>query len=121
MIATSGSTVTPGLLAARLRRFIGMAKVHHRTEERLLRPIVPTIDAWGSLRAAHMDRLHNTDHADIEAQATAALAAVESPFACAEVLALVGKVRRHMAEEEGDYLNPTVLRDDVVTLGQSDG
>jgi hypothetical protein len=93
---------------------------HNREEEALLAAIVPTLDAWGTVRKQLMDDHHAGQHA-AQLQALRALGDVR-PFEPG-VGAAVHLARRslseivaHMEWEERELLHPDVLRDDVYAV-----
>jgi hypothetical protein len=79
---------------------------HNLREEELLGGIIPTVDAWGPVRAEIMDHEHIAEHKELYA---ALLGEDGQP-----VDALLDRVLDHMAREEAAFLNEDVLRDDVV-------
>lgn len=107
-------------LRARVHEVAEALREHNVREDELLREILPTIDAWGSVRKEMMDEQH-AEHG----QFTAALAAAETwidPVRSREtVLATLARVVEHMDREEKAFLNETLLRDDAVVADQFSG
>jgi len=88
---------------------------HVEHEERLLRPVLQTIDAWGPARVQSMDEEHAAQRAVVSA--LAALDAISDPAGWVrQVRAFSADLLRDMAEEEKTCLSPKVLRDDIVTV-----
>lgn len=79
---------------------------HNLREEELLGGIIPTVDAWGPVRAEIMDEEHVAEHEELYA---ALLGQDGQP-----VESLLDRVLDHMAREEAAFLNEDVLRDDVI-------
>jgi iron-sulfur cluster repair protein YtfE (RIC family) len=92
---------------------------HLVDEERLLEPLLPQLDAWGSVR---LDLLH-AEHAHQRA-VLAVLTGNEAWPAGAVVarrtLALCDDLFADMEFEERELLNERVLRDDFILLDASD-
>lgn len=104
----------------RLRAFVDALVAHNAREEELLGEILPNIDAWGEFRALRMDDVHRQTHHELNRALLAF--AKEDPSDSAEIArALVQRVLEHMDEEEEAFLNDHVLRDDIVTIGQTSG
>ena len=94
-------------------------QAHLADEERLLEPILATIDAWGPVRL----ELLRTEHAHQRAVLAVLIGpqASTAPTLVAErTLSLCADVLADMEAEERDLLNERVLRDDLVLLDASD-
>jgi hypothetical protein len=92
---------------------------HLAEEERLLEPVIATIDAWGPVRL----ELLRAEHAHQRAVLAVfnGTAAWRAPALVADrVLALCDEVLADMEAEEREILNDRVLRDDLVLLDASD-
>ena len=92
---------------------------HLADEERLLEPILATLDAWGPARLALLRAEH--------AHQRAVLAVLTGPFAspvpmlvAERTLTLCEEVLADMEAEERELLNDKVLRDDLVLIDASD-
>ena len=91
---------------------------HIEHEERILRPVLEVIDAWGEVRRARMDQEHTEQRALV--MRLAAIDPLPDPRIWArEVDDFVTMVRVDMADEEKTCLSPSVLRDDVVVVDGS--
>jgi hemerythrin-like domain-containing protein len=91
---------------------------HVEHEERILRPVLEVIDAWGEVRRARMDHEHTEQRALV--MRLAAIDPLPDPRNWArEVDDFVTMVRVDMADEEKTCLSPSVLRDDVVVVDGS--
>jgi cation diffusion facilitator family transporter len=108
-------------LSALLRAFANAMDAHNTREEALLEDVVPAIDAWGDIRAARLDEHHRQEHRRL--QETVRAAAETPRFAAAVQMALpaIAELLQHMRAEEAELLNPDVLRDDLITIDQTDG
>jgi hypothetical protein len=95
-------------------------RAHSTREEELLRSLVATADAWGTVRVSIMDREHVQAHERLDA-ALRGIPALPPDLAAVGVIALLRLIREHMDREEAAFLNESVLRDDTVAIGQVDG
>jgi hypothetical protein len=89
---------------------------HNSREEELLRDLIPTVDAWGPVRAAFMDEAHCSEHDALE---ETLLALSKGPIRFLDLIALFERLLEHMAEEEITVLGGDVLRDDAVVISAS--
>ncbi len=88
---------------------------HIEHEERILRPVLERIDAWGPARVRSMDEEHSVQRATVKRLAS--LEALGDPAEWAkEVRAFSSELLTDMAGEEKTCLSPAVLRDDVVAV-----
>lgn len=88
---------------------------HIEHEERILRPVLMTVDAWGPARVASMDEEHAEQRAEVKR--LAAVDAVADPARwVAEVRAFATELLEDMGDEEKTCLSPEVLRDDVIAV-----
>ncbi|MEX1259167.1 MAG: hemerythrin domain-containing protein [Gemmatimonadota bacterium] len=94
---------------------------HNAREEQLLDDIVPTIDAWGSIRAARLDEHHRQEHRRLLEAIRAAAESKDFTVATHAALAAIEELEGHMRAEEEEVLSPNVLRDDVTNIDQTDG
>ena len=88
---------------------------HNAREEELLRPIIPTVDAWGAARAEIMDESHVHEHEALR-EAIAGIPRTPREFAGAGVEELFTRILEHMAREEKTVLAEDVLKDDTVVV-----
>jgi hypothetical protein len=105
-----------------LARALALLLEHHfDTEERELIPALRAIDAWGPARVAQLVADHNAERE--EAAAVRALLEVNaaSSAAIARLSAAIRMLRDDIGHEERESLQPELLRDDVVVLGQTSG
>lgn len=98
-------------LRAALLRLAEALRKHNRREEELLREILPTVDAWGPVRAELMLEEHVQEHDAIYETLVDAGAA---PDARPLVARLVDALLEHMAREEKTFLTEAVLCDDGI-------
>jgi iron-sulfur cluster repair protein YtfE (RIC family) len=91
---------------------------HIEHEERILRPVLEVIDAWGEVRRARMDQEHSEQRPLV--MRLAAIDPSPDPQTWArEVDEFIKMLRVDMADEEKTCLSPNVLRDDVVVVDGS--
>jgi iron-sulfur cluster repair protein YtfE (RIC family) len=116
--------VTAGEVAARqsahqqLNALLQTFLRHIEHEERVLRPVLAEIDAWGPQRKAAMDEEHA-----MQRELVTQLATIDpsgDPAAWAREVRIFAKdLLMDMADEEKTCLSPNVLRDDVVVVDGS--
>lgn len=102
-----------------LERLLGQFELHMAFEEGVVAPALQDADAWGPERVAQLRDEHARQRHLIE-QARSSL------FGRAEdvpglVNALCSWMREDMEDEERTMLDPDLLRDDLVTIGQCAG
>jgi Hemerythrin HHE cation binding domain len=105
-------------LAALLSRLARIVAAHNASEEAALRPLLAQTDAWGPERVEAMIADHVAEHAALRAMIEPLhhLTDVERLRGSAAELAV--RLRGHLDAEERTFLNPRVLRDDLVTVGE---
>ena len=121
-------TITNGVRAgtgrgdvhASLIRLADAFSTHNSREEALLRELIPSVDAWGPVRAEIMIEEHVQEHARIRA-ALLGIPFMPIEFAVAGIVALIELIRQHMDREEATFLGDDVLHDDVVVQNQTGG
>lgn len=86
---------------------------HNAREDELLRGIMPTVDAWGPVRAEIMNEAHVREHVEVHRALVEAGTQPDPRAAAATAERLIEQVTRHMDHEEEDFLGPDVLRDDA--------
>jgi iron-sulfur cluster repair protein YtfE (RIC family) len=85
---------------------------HNESEEALLEPVLSFTDAWAPQRIERMVREHKEEHAMMREDLTG------NEYDVARRLADVAEeLEAHMQAEERTFLSPSVLRNDVITLG----
>jgi hypothetical protein len=104
----------------RLSAVLEALAAHNAREEALLDDVIPTVDAWGAVRASLMTMRHREEHEALRA------ALRDARDATAEIAAALGRtaidrVLVHMAEEEREILAANVLRDDLCAIDATDG
>lgn len=108
-------------LEAATRVIAGQFLEHVALEEKVLSPILPTVDGWGPQRAEQLKKDHVAQRR-MMSELLDALAHGCDPHALAlTVRKLADDLLADMAEEERVILSPSVLRDDVVAIDQSAG
>lgn len=93
---------------------------HMAMEDELLYPAISEADAWGFLRALRLRNEHEGQRAVLSGFANIAWRRNTVELAGA-VQRLLIEIREDMEREEAELLNPDVLRDDVISIGQSTG
>lgn len=111
----------PQLWRQHLRTLAGALDEHNQREEQALRDLMRSIDAWGATRVALMDDHHAEEHSRIHSALRAAAATDAGAEAVDQVLQALDHLAMHMKREEAELLHADVLRDDVITVSQSDG
>jgi hypothetical protein len=94
---------------------------HNAREEHLLGDVLPTVDTWGSVRAARMDEHHRKEHRRIADRVRAAADLADFTAIVQAALPAIEELLEHMREEEEEVLCEDVLRDDIVSIDQFDG
>lgn len=94
---------------------------HNLREERALRELVRSVDAWGPARVEIMDEAHIREHRELY-EAAIAIGQTSDPREGRRALEeLREHLLEHMDHEERSFLNATVIRDDVVSIDAFDG
>lgn len=93
---------------------------HLETEERILGPILATVDAWGPVRLERMQAEHAHTRAVLEHLRFDRMPSLAPESIARKASALADDLFAEMVEEETDLLDPNVLRDDTVTADASD-
>jgi iron-sulfur cluster repair protein YtfE (RIC family) len=108
------------LLHAKVVELYRVLYAHMSMEDELLYPAIYEADAWGFVRAARMKEEHAGQRA-----ALSRLADLEWRDNTVElgqgVQSLAKDLREDMCREESELLNPDLLRDDVISIGQNSG
>ena len=86
---------------------------HHACEERLLRDLVPTVDAWGKERAERMVETHTEEHRSFLASLDDCAACASADEGATLVAVLLDSLLDHMRDEEVYLLACDVLTDDL--------
>ncbi len=89
---------------------------HLATEDKILRPVLATIDSWGAVRVEALNKEHLEQTQELKRLNSLiqgkALTEYESTLK-----SFVRAILLDMAHEEKDFLNSDVLKDDVITAG----
>jgi len=91
--------------------------IHNKREDELLGGILPNIDAWGEVRALHMNEDHQAEHRSILEYVSALAVTADA----ADIEKLIDQLLEHLEDEEKTYMNAKVLRDDIISIGHSGG
>jgi hypothetical protein len=103
-------------LLTRVLQLVDAVESHNLHEEEALRPLLLDSDSFGPVRVEQMMEDHVTEH-DWLRQSLREAAELEVPDRSARaVLAAMQLIREHMDEEEAQFLNDRVLRDDIVAI-----
>lgn len=100
-------------LAGQLARAV---EAHNAAEERVLEPLLRSVDAWGALRIDDMLVEHLREHAEIVAALDAAGRGASSVELARTFPRLAAEMRAHMDREERTFLARDLLRDDIVNV-----
>jgi len=92
---------------------------HLAEEEKLLEPILPTIDAWGAVRLDLLRAEHAHQRAVLSVL-TGHQAWPAGPVVAGRTLALCDDLLTDMEFEERELINEKVLRDDLILMDASD-
>jgi hypothetical protein len=101
-------------LAVELEDLEKELRAHHACEEKLLRDVLPTIDAWGPARAEIMNESHLDEHRNLCTGLLGATGTGDAESGAAKVLQLLASILEHMKSEEEFVLAPDVLTDDLL-------
>ena len=96
-----------GVLVRNVAALRDAFQAHNQFEERVLRPILRTLDAFGEVRIEHMFADHVDEHRALRHR-------LEGPTS--ELRATLCELRAHLAAEERYFVSARVLRDDVVSV-----
>lgn len=91
---------------------------HVAVEQNILQPALADADAWGAVRVEQMEKEHCEQRAMLDEFAAMAGGKKPADF-LARVRRLITDMYADMKSEEEDFLNPDVLRDDVVAIDSS--
>ena len=116
LLAKRGSAAN---LQAAVAALEGELRAHLADEERLLEPILATIDAWGPVRLELLRAEHAHQRA-VLAVLTGPTASPAAPLVAERMLSLCADVLDDMESEERELLNEKVFRDDLVLLDAPD-
>jgi hypothetical protein len=100
-------------LQGRLQRLSEALRAHHACEEMLLRDVIPTIDAWGNVRAEIMTQTHLDEHRNLCAGLIGATINADADSGSTTILMLLESMLEHMKQEETYVLAADVLNDDL--------
>jgi iron-sulfur cluster repair protein YtfE (RIC family) len=106
-------------LRAEGERLLATLLEHMGWEDRFLAPALRRADAWGEERARQLDGDHR-EQRELLAHVLAGLRDASRPASvlARNLLDLVTLLRADMEHEEATLLDPRVLRDDVISLGE---
>lgn len=109
-------------LRARARLMTRELALHLATEEEILVPVLQRVDSWGPVRVAQMHVEHSRQLAELRriAEETSA-PPVSAEQIASDVRRFAAELLHDMRREEHDMLHPDLLRDDIVSIDQSDG
>jgi hypothetical protein len=96
-----------------LGRLVSEVRAHNAREEELLREIIPTIDAWGPVRADVMVEEHVKEHEELYAALVQASTTAQAEVAVRAIVSLAERLNAHMDHEEKVFLAEDILRDEA--------
>jgi len=105
-------------LAALLSRLALVLAAHNANEEAALRPLLAETDAWGPDRIEAMVADHVAEHTALRGMIEPLKDLTDAAGLRRSAADLVAHLRAHLEAEERAFLNPKVLRDDVITVGE---
>lgn len=108
-----------GVLQAAVTALHHQLLIHLADEERLLEPVLSTLDAWGPVRASLLRAEHAHQRA-VLAILVGHTAWPAGPIVARRALALCDDLLTDMDFEERELLNDKVLRDDFILIDASD-
>ncbi len=94
---------------------------HNAREEKALRDLIRTVDAWGPAREEIMDESHVREHRDLHDAIVRTSMANEPGATGRDLEKFCARLLDHMSHEEKGFLNATVLRDDDVCIDVEGG
>jgi hypothetical protein len=103
-----------------LQRLADELRAHNSCEERHLRDIIPTIDAWGQARSEVMTEVHLDEHRNLCAGLIGATISADADRGSAAIFLLLDSMLEHMRREEEIFLASDVLTDEI-RIGESFG
>jgi hypothetical protein len=86
---------------------------HNKCEEKLLGDIIPTIDAWGPLRAEAMLDAHIAEHQELARQLFVTSRETDTRIGAKRISTMLGALTEHMDHEERTFLSESVLNDSL--------
>lgn len=89
---------------------------HLATEEKILRPVLATIDAWGAVRAEKLSKEHVEQSNDLKRISALVREKTLVEYGT-ELTSVLANIKLDIEIEEKDFLSSDLLRDDVVTAG----
>jgi hypothetical protein len=104
-----------------LARLADALRSHNLREERALRELMRSIDAWGPVREHIMDDEHVSEHREMLDTLIQVGQAQDPGEGSRELEKFSTKLLAHMTWEEKSFLNATVLRDDLVSIDAQGG
>jgi hemerythrin-like domain-containing protein len=116
--AAKGKTEALATAKEDLNEMLAIFLRHIEHEEKILRPVLETIDAWGAVRKARMDEEHAEQR--VLVMRLAAIDPTPDPVTWTrEVGEFLQTLLADMVDEEKTCLSPNLLRDDVVVVDGS--
>jgi Hemerythrin HHE cation binding domain len=100
-------------MQACLQHLAAELRAHNACEERLLREVIPTIDAWGQARSDVMTEVHLDEHRNLCAGLIGSTISRDAERGSATILLLLDAMVDHMNHEENIFLAADVLTDDI--------
>lgn len=124
LVATTSERARNDVLAlaelrALLRQLYDGVRTHNAYEDAQLETILPGIDSWGPVRRELMVTRHRDEHMAILRAIEIATIASSAATIAESTADVLRELSTHMEREEKEFLGPDVLRDDLVTIGES--
>ena len=91
---------------------------HIDQEEKILRPVLKDIDAWGSVRVARMNEEHTLQRKEVDELLHLVSSGKPSEYQ-RKIEDFTAELYKDMATEEREVLSPDLLKDDPIISGFS--
>lgn len=104
-------------LRVSLQRLAATIGRHNTIEQRVLDPLLETVDAWGPVRVERLHHLRDEETRLVQA----GIAGPDARTLIATACQLIRPLARLLRQEEREALPAELLRDDVISIDQEDG
>jgi hypothetical protein len=98
-------------LRAAVERLAHDLHEHTRNEEKILRGLLRSVDAWGPLREEIMDERHLAEHRELAAAAVEAIVVSDASVESGVLSGILDRILEHMATEEVVLLGEDAMGD----------
>jgi hypothetical protein len=108
-------------LRAAVERLAHELHEHTLNEERILRGLLRSVDAWGPVREEIMDQRHLAEHRELAAAAVEAIVVSDASVESGILSGILDRILEHMAVEEVVLLGDDVMGDHDPAIDQFTG